>query len=91
MEKRNPVRRGALQADDPGTPGTEGSLSSSGSGGFDDFVRVKNPFDLGYSENFEEVFGSEGWAWLLPVHSTPGDGTYFRTRSLSSSVLTSSM
>eukprot|EP01028_Stygiella_incarcerata_P011379 TRINITY_DN642_c0_g1_i1.p1 TRINITY_DN642_c0_g1~~TRINITY_DN642_c0_g1_i1.p1 ORF type:complete len:189 (+),score=35.66 TRINITY_DN642_c0_g1_i1:628-1194(+) len=41
-----------------------------------------NPFDLGWRENFRQVFGVRPWQWFLPTRkSCYGDGITFPRRS----------
>jgi len=36
------------------------------------------PYDLGYLENFREIFGNSMWLWFLPISNTTGNGLQFR-------------
>jgi palmitoyltransferase ZDHHC2/15/20 len=43
--------------------------ADSGSGG-----SMLNHYDMGWKENFRQVFGDDPVYWLLPVATTKGDG-----------------
>ncbi len=46
-----------------------------------------NPYDIGRRKNFEQIFGSNPWFWLLPVYSTPGDGIQWEVKTEQHSLL----
>merc|ERR1712137_521670 len=40
---------------------------------------VKNIYNVGYRENFEQVFGKQKLLWFVPVFTSEGDGCHFPT------------
>lgn len=38
---------------------------------------TENKYNIGYLENFKQVFGNNIFLWLLPVRGTAEDGGYF--------------
>ncbi|PAV86959.1 hypothetical protein WR25_25625 [Diploscapter pachys] len=40
----------------------------------------RNAFNHGIRANYREVFGTNPWFWFLPVFSSEGDGSEFKTR-----------
>jgi len=42
----------------------------------------KDGFSLGRRANFTEIFGEDKSKWILPVHSSQGDGISFPQKSL---------
>ncbi|KRH95261.1 putative DHHC-type Zn-finger protein [Pseudoloma neurophilia] len=41
---------------------------------------VMNPYNLGVTENWLQIFGNEWNTWLLPISTTPGDGINYPKR-----------
>nr|XP_057910016.1 palmitoyltransferase ZDHHC20-like [Doryrhamphus excisus] len=41
---------------------------------------VMNPYNLGLTDNWLQIFGNEWTTWLLPISTTPGDGINFPKR-----------
>jgi len=47
---------------------------------FDRNFEDENPYDLGFYENWKQVFGDEPKLWFLPVLSSIGNGYEFATK-----------
>ncbi|KAL3250891.1 hypothetical protein MRX96_055307 [Rhipicephalus microplus] len=44
------------------------------------FREPDDSFDVGYRQNFVQVFGKRMWLWMLPVFTSVGDGVRFPTK-----------
>jgi len=48
--------------------------------GLDRYRKTKNIYDLGRKKNFESVFGTDPYYWLIPLRrSARGDGVFYET------------
>eukprot|EP01124_Arcella_intermedia_P037132 TRINITY_DN9873_c0_g1_i3.p1 TRINITY_DN9873_c0_g1~~TRINITY_DN9873_c0_g1_i3.p1 ORF type:complete len:289 (-),score=47.59 TRINITY_DN9873_c0_g1_i3:89-928(-) len=45
------------------------------------FDGERSPYDLGFKENWRQVFGKSPWLWFVPVANMQGDGLSFPTKN----------